>query len=263
MTETPKSRRNASMSALPSLPRSQFLTSGEPGQRDLESDGSRVPRYRFLSPTEWSILARAVGGIRDSEQMAPVHPVSRWWSPKGLPPGLYRDVVHRRTVSFYYFHISSGVRWGLLVMQLFLGASLTALGSLSRRDGTCITILAAANTIIAGLLALLHNSGLPDRYRYDMTEFEEVEDYMRKLLTTGLVRADLTVDQVLAECYDLYHTAKATVEANMPATYSPSQALQAGRRNMSMVVNQTSTPPKLVMAADSDDGKGPAPKPGE
>ncbi|KAF5018556.1 hypothetical protein F66182_9450 [Fusarium sp. NRRL 66182] len=239
MSEFSKASRSAARSALASLnldfPFHAPVSNGEDGEqnstrKDQDADQSQAARYRFLSAAEWTVFAQGVGGIRDQEQDVPVHPGSGWWPARSLPPGLYRDIVHHRTVSFYFFHLASTIRWVLLILQLILGASLTALGSMSYEDGTPITILGAANTIIAGMLALLHNSGLPDRYRYDKAEFERVEDHVRELLTSGLVRADKTVHETLAECYDLYHHAKATVEANMPATYIPSQVVPAGKR---------------------------------
>jgi SMODS and SLOG-associating 2TM effector domain len=51
-----------------------------------------------------------------------------------------------------------------IVLQLILGAALTALGSISSKHGLAITILAAANTVNAGVVALLHNSGLRESY---------------------------------------------------------------------------------------------------
>lgn len=48
-----------------------------------------------------------------------------------------------------------------LMLQLLSGAALTGLGSTTNScgNGVAITILAAANTVNAGLIALLHNSG--------------------------------------------------------------------------------------------------------
>ena len=110
-----------------------------------------------------------------------------------------------------------------MIIQIFIGAALTALGPQSFNRATPITVLGATNTIIAGLLALLHNSGLPDRYRYNMAEFAQLEDHIRELLDSGLVPADRAIDQVLADCFDRLQDAKATVEANMPVTYNSKQ----------------------------------------
>jgi hypothetical protein len=118
-----------------------------------------------------------------------------------------------------------------MLLQLFIGATLTALGSMSFKQGTPITILGAANTIIAGLLAFLQNSGLPDRYRYDKSEFEALEDHIKEILDSGIAPADQTTDQILAECFDLYQDAKATVCANLPANYMSRIAQQASQRS--------------------------------
>ncbi|KAF4954875.1 hypothetical protein FGADI_4977 [Fusarium gaditjirri] len=186
-------------------------------------------KLRFLSPTEWTILARGVGGIKDTEHNKPVHPTSSFWPPKGLPHGLYRDCVYRRTVSSYSFHFIGFVRAILFVLQLMIGASITALSS-GGFDDTAITILAASNTVIAGLLALLHNSGVPDRYRYDKSEFQKVEDHIREVLATGIVRADQSVQEALAKCYDRFDHARRAVEANIPSAYAPSQSTPSSRR---------------------------------
>ncbi|XEV05245.1 hypothetical protein FSHL1_010532 [Fusarium sambucinum] len=124
----------------------------------------------------------------------------------------------------------SYVRWILLIVQLIIGAALTALGPMSLEKGTPITILGASNTVLAGLLALFTHSGLPDRYRYDKAEFERVEDHIREILITGLVHAGKTANEALAECYDRFHHAKTTVEVNVPAAYIPSQGVPPGQR---------------------------------
>ncbi|KLP03627.1 uncharacterized protein Y057_2783 [Fusarium fujikuroi] len=145
-------------------------------------------KYRFLSSTEWAIFARGVGGIRDIEDNRPVHPTNSFWPPHGIPHGLYRDCIYRRAISSYSFHFIGFVRAILFVLQLMIGASITALSSGGASD-TAITILAASNTVIAGLLALLHNNGIPDRYRYDKSEFQKVEDHIREVLATGITNS--------------------------------------------------------------------------
>lgn len=194
----------------------------------------RVPvpaRHRFLSPGEWAILAHGVGGLADAERHTATRPTSWWWPPRGMPRGLFKDAVTQRAKFFYLFHGTSMLRWLLMIMQLLIGAGLTAIGSLAFRDGTPITVLGAGNTVIAGLLALLHNSGLPDRYRHDMAEFEAVEDHIQELLDSGIAPADLAVDQILAGCFDLFQNAKATVAVNMPVNYNSGQAVWTGRQS--------------------------------
>ncbi|KAK3390235.1 hypothetical protein B0H63DRAFT_109444 [Podospora didyma] len=184
-----------------------------------KSAGSHV-HHRFLSPAEWARVAHGLGAIKEGETHSVVHPNCWYWPPKGLPDGLYRDVVTQRTKYLFSHHLLSVLCWFLMVGQIVLGAILTALGSLELRDGTPITILAAVNTIDAGLLALMHNSGLPDRYRLNKVEFCKVEDFLKELLDTGIVEATQGVDDVLSDCFAKYQTAKATVLANMPDHYT-------------------------------------------
>lgn len=115
-----------------------------------------------------------------------------------------------------------------MIVQLLVGAALTAIGSMSMSDGVPITVLGAVNTVVAGFLALLTNSGLPDRYRYDMFEYAQVEDHIKEILNSGVVPANKTNDQVIAECFEMYQDAKTTVAANMPANYTSRQALRPG-----------------------------------
>ncbi|WYZ46325.1 hypothetical protein EsH8_IX_000550 [Colletotrichum jinshuiense] len=187
-------------------------------------------KYRFLTPSEWAIVAHGIGGVSDTEGHIALHPTCWYYPPKGIPNGLYRDVIWHRTKYFYFYHGMSSIRWVGYILQIILGAILTAIGSMSYDDGTPITIIAATNTVNAGILALLHNSGLPDRYRSDQAEFAEVEDHLKKVLDTGIVPENMSVDQVLIHCFDLYQEAKQTIAANIPATYTPSSVLQSGQR---------------------------------
>ncbi|KYK59363.1 C6 transcription factor [Drechmeria coniospora] len=200
-----------------------------PGSRYHAHGGHpAVPRHRFLTAADWSIIAARIGGAVDVEQHKAVHPTHWWWPPSGMPPGLYRDIVTYRSKFFYLFHATSIIRGTLMILQLLVGATLTSLGAMSLVDGTPITVLGAINTVTAGLLALLHNSGVPDRYRYDMAGFGDLEDNIKELLDSGIVPADMTMDQVLAEFFDRFREAKATVVANMPLHYSSRQGKQPG-----------------------------------
>ncbi|KAK3936282.1 hypothetical protein QBC46DRAFT_32926 [Diplogelasinospora grovesii] len=196
-----------------------------PGFPSNYGSNSHHVSHRFLTPAEWARVAHGIGAIRENEDShSVVHPTSFFWPPRGLPDGLYKDVVSQRTKYFYSYHILSLMRWTLMIWQLLLGAILTALGSVKLADGTAITILAAVNTIDAGLLGLMHNSGLPDRYRLNKVEFDKVEDHLKELLDSGIVQHGQTVDDVLSDCFQRYQNAKSTVLANMPENYTVSQA---------------------------------------
>ncbi|KAK4218534.1 hypothetical protein QBC37DRAFT_465376 [Rhypophila decipiens] len=183
--------------------------------------------HHFISPAEWARLAHGLGAIRagetrdgESETHNVVHPTCWYWPPKGMPEGLYRDVVVERSQYFIFYHVLSTLRWFLMILQIILGAIITALGH--TEHAIPITVLAAVNTVGAGVLALMHNSGLPDRYRLNEVEFVKVEDYIKELLDTGIVENGQTVDSVLIDCFARFQTAKATVLVNMPDSYTMS-----------------------------------------
>lgn len=98
-----------------------------------------------------------------------------------------------------------------MCLQLALSACLTALGSFSHEDGKPITIIAAISTCTAGVLALMHNSGLPDRYRSDRNEFYQVEVYIKEIMDTKLAAADQNIMEVMASCFDKFREARQTV----------------------------------------------------
>jgi len=153
--------------------------------------------HRFLTPTEWARVAHGLGAIHpddNGETHQVVHPTSWLWPPKGLPDGLYCDIVTQRSKYSIGYTILSALHWIFLILQIAVGASLTALGSsglashiFAEKDprDAPITILAAVSTVVAGLLALMHNSGLPERYRKDMNEFDRIKNHVRVSSVAG------------------------------------------------------------------------------
>ncbi|KAG9233997.1 hypothetical protein BJ875DRAFT_28210 [Amylocarpus encephaloides] len=196
--------------------------SGSPTPEDLTTMG-HAHILRRLPDADLTIVIHSIGGSRSTESQEPVHPTSWLYPPKGLPDGLYRDTVRARVKAqtmYYTFSIFFNLS---LVLQLILGALLTALGARATGKDVLITILAVGNTIIAGLLALMHNSGLPDRYQKDWDEFDKVEAYMRELMNTGIVLKDMTRDEVIEVCYANFRKAKDTIAKNQPAAYTATE----------------------------------------
>lgn len=143
--------------------------------------------YRLLAADEWTRVAQGLGAVKTAtgdggSGHGPVvhHPAARCFPPVGgMPDGLYRSVVASRAKCQLRFHALSGTRWALMILQIVLGAILTGLGALDVSSRLPVTVLAATQTVVAGLLALLHNSGLPDRYRSNQGEFGKVERHIR------------------------------------------------------------------------------------
>ncbi|KAI0850478.1 hypothetical protein F5Y00DRAFT_232342 [Daldinia vernicosa] len=194
------------------------------------SNGSTPPKskdpgkdtYRLLSHNEWVQFCRGVGVFMDDESEEVIRPTSTLWPPKGFRDGLYRDVLTEKTKFTYYFHSVDIVSWLLMLLQIAMGAVLTALGSVPSKNGTAITTIAAVNTCVGGILALLHNSGLPARYRADRNEFYKLEEHIKSIVDTALVPVDQDINAALAGCYEKFRHARQTVQNNIPASYTTS-----------------------------------------
>ncbi|KAI0204960.1 hypothetical protein F4808DRAFT_456702 [Astrocystis sublimbata] len=187
------------------------------GTNDNDEHGDK---HRLMRKGEWLQFCRGVGILKDEESEEVIRATSRMWPPRGFKDGLYNDILYEKTKYTYYYHALSIIAWILMLLQLALSAILTALGATSSSNGTPITIIAAINTGVAGILALLHNSGLPDRYRWDRNEFYKTEEHIKAIVDTGLIPATHGVNDVLAECFDMFATALQTVQNNAPTMYS-------------------------------------------
>ncbi|KAG0645052.1 hypothetical protein D0Z07_9097 [Hyphodiscus hymeniophilus] len=130
-----------------------------PNPRPISTTTTNALPITVLQDDELSRVRRALGATRPRPYSS-APPSSTFWPPRTLPDGLYRDVVRARCKAQYMYYFVSTMYNICIVLQLLLGASLTALGSTSAKHGLSIVILAAANTVNAGVVALLHNSGL-------------------------------------------------------------------------------------------------------
>lgn len=225
----PRLNIDAAMSSQPAPAPAPAPPSPKPGS----SHGSNTPKkpgdpkketYRLLSHNEWVQFCKGIGVFKDDESEEVVRPISPWWPPKGYRDGLYQDVLVEKTKFTYFFHIVSTITWFLMLLQIAMSAVLTALGSVSTssstKEGTAITSIAAMNTCVGGILALLHNSGLPARYRSDRNEFYKLEEHLKSIIDTALVPADQDINEVLADCYTMFRDARQTVQNNIPASYT-------------------------------------------
>ncbi|KAI3332390.1 hypothetical protein HD806DRAFT_546509 [Xylariaceae sp. AK1471] len=225
--------------------------SPKPSSLNLEPE-----HYRLLKKGEWLQFCRGIGILKDEESEEVIRATSRLWPPSGFKDGLYSDgegypklilslevileienlpqaftrkerllivdgeVLYEKTKFTYFYRALSTIVWLLMLLQLALSAILTSLGATSRDNGTPITAIAAINTGVSGILALMHNSGLPDRYRSDRNEFYKIEEHIKAIVDSGLVPLSHSVNDVLAECFEMFATALQTVENNAPSTYA-------------------------------------------
>ncbi|KAH8803372.1 hypothetical protein F5884DRAFT_888646 [Xylogone sp. PMI_703] len=188
------------------------------------------PKVASLSQADLSIVRRTLQGDIDIE--IGIHGLPRFglFSLNSQPGGLYQEVVRSRAIAQFKFLITTFLFNFFLVLQVVLGAAITALGP-GGKNSTSITIIAACNTVNAGLLALMHNSGLPDRFKNDCSQFNEVEMYIWELMETGIVKEGWERDEVIADCFERYARAQRVVENNKPAAYVSSTSF--GQANSS------------------------------
>lgn len=199
-------------------------TTYQAGATYLKSPLDPFKSVSRLTEKDLAIVCRAIGAYTEEEETKLVRITSTLWPSRGLPPGLYKDVIRSRSVSQYQYYLCSLFFNLSLILQLLLGAALTGISSSSVSNTVLVTVLAAANTVIAGLLALMHNSGLPDRFKKDWNEFDYVEMYLSELMRSGVVKDGMSRDQVIEYCYGLFKKAKGTVARNKPAAYSSSSS---------------------------------------
>lgn len=89
------------------------------------------------------------------------------------PSRLYPRAVQRRRTQCYIYALTTTLINGLLLLEIVLGAALTALGA-SNSSRILITVFGALNTVIAGLIAVLKSRGLPLRARMFRDDLDRV-----------------------------------------------------------------------------------------
>lgn len=137
--------------------------------------------------------------------------------------GIYRAVLQEQRAKARLFWAVNFTVYFCHFAQVIIGASLTALGPTSTRHARAITVLGAANTVIAGVLALINGQGLPDRLHKDEIEFRKIQDWIEEteaLLAVGIIGRDRTEVGLLVEtAFKKYNAAKASAENNKPGSY--------------------------------------------
>lgn len=103
-----------------------------------------------------------------------------------------------------------------LGLQLIVAAALTALGA-GNGPHKAVTAFGALNTVIAGFLAFLKGSGLPNRLQYYESEWTKIREYIeqreRDFCREGC-NLDLEAEVHMIE--RMYEEVKGDIEANTP-----------------------------------------------
>lgn len=159
---------------------------------------------------------------------------------------LRRKLIQEKRHLKLQYWISTVVFNLLTMVQVIIGAVITALGPSAADHMVAITVLGAINTSCAGLLALLKGRGLPQRLRGSMIEISKVLDFIQD--TSVLLKYDKSrvsntgVGPLLEETFQKYASAEQLIEGNQPDTFA------SGIK-----------PPVNTNATDLEDGQGQGP----
>jgi len=93
--------------------------------------------------------------------------------------GVYQKAVKRGRSARLAYILSSRLIIICIVIQIMVGAALTALGA-SNASSVAVTVLGAVNTAIAGLLAYLKSSGLPNHAKSIQMQWNGLQDYIER-----------------------------------------------------------------------------------
>ncbi|OAA61812.1 hypothetical protein SPI_04671 [Niveomyces insectorum RCEF 264] len=137
--------------------------------------------------------------------------------------GIYLRVLKEERSKTFRFHVINTVVNTCHVVQILVGAALTTLGPGAASHTVAITTLGAANTVIAGLLALFKSQGLPERMHKDAVEFRRLKDWIEEtdaLLATGIIgRNRKEVGMLVESAFKKYNAVLASEEINKPDNY--------------------------------------------
>jgi hypothetical protein len=139
---------------------------------------------------------------------------------------LEKELSQTRNYQNFQYQLLSVSLNLLVILQVVIGATITALGPSGGDHVLAITVLGAFNTSIAGILSLLKGRGLPQRLRRNMAEISKVLDLIRErktLLRYGNLQvSDLAISELLQDIFQAYSSMKRIIESNQPDTYNDS-----------------------------------------
>lgn len=147
---------------------------------------------------------------------------------------LYARATRKRKSQGIIYSLTASLSNTLLLSQVVLGATLTALGA-SESSHVLITVFGVLNTIIAGLVAYLKSRGQPMRARMFMDDLEHVVDEIEnsKTMWLGIKDHALGYDEIdvddtvsvrseVARLTRLYESAIKKYKDNNPDMYNMS-----------------------------------------
>ena len=135
--------------------------------------------------------------------------------------GIYKRTVDEETKVKLQYAISNYMVNTFFMLQIIVGAALTALGA-AKGPASAVTFLGAVNTVIAGLLTYLKGQGLPmrlDQYLHLLrTLREHIEAREREF---SELDCPLDVDEEIDRVTKMYQEVRQSKQDNAPGTVLP------------------------------------------
>ena len=135
--------------------------------------------------------------------------------------GIYKRTVDEETKMKYQYQVSNYVVNVSGMLQIVVGAAVTALGA-ANGPKAAVTVLGASNTIMAGMLTYLKGQGLPYRLEQYLhllrTLREHIEERERELMEPD---CPLDVDEEIKSIIKMYQEVRQSKEDNAPGTVIP------------------------------------------
>lgn len=132
--------------------------------------------------------------------------------------GIYKRTVNEEARVKFQYAVSSYMVNTFFMLQIIVGAALTALGA-AKGPPAAVTFLGAVNTIVAGLLTYLKGQGLPTRLEQYLhllrTLREHIEAREREFLEP---ECPLDVDDEIESVTKMYQEVRQTAQDNAPGT---------------------------------------------
>lgn len=175
---------------------------------------------------------RTIIGISTPTALLPPTPSSKNpFSNRPAPNlGIYTRIIHEEASAKRQFYFAASIINICYFGQICLAAALTALGA-SASSNIAITVLGAANTVLAGVLTYLKGQGLPNRLRMYWTGLrkcrEFIEEKEREIAAEGYGcvgekgegdgdgDGGVDVDAVIEVIVGMYHDVRQTAEGEL------------------------------------------------
>lgn len=177
---------------------------------------------------------RTIIGISTPSALLPPTPSSKnpFTSRPAPNLGIYTRIVREEISAKRQFYIAASIINTCYFGQICIAAALTALGA-SASSNIAITVLGAANTVLAGVLTYLKGQGLPNRLRMYWTSLrkcrEFIEEKEREIAAEGYGwdekddpdEEGIDVDAVIEVIVGMYHDVRQTAEGEFSCLFRP------------------------------------------